>query len=300
MDDEEAGDAGGQKKSKKKRGKKKKRKGVTEDAAAAAGAVAAVADEEAADEEKADGGEKKKKKRPKKLQSGTDATGTMGTAEAQAAFLWERYCELLDLSPLDRDVPRFPPGRFVLPPPAAGDGKKKGQDKGKDGGKGATVPETGVTGFLKRALPGLQKLASDKANRVVGRPLVVVVSPAAVRANDLAKELRVRLPNQRTAKLFAKHIKAQEQAEALGKEFNALAVGTPARLAKLLEMGAFSLANCRLLVLDASIRDAKQFTLLTLPGVAKDVALLLKEHVLPVLEKQGKGKEAAPLQIALF
>lgn len=110
----------------------------------------------------------------------------------------------------------------------------------------------------------------------------------------------MRLPNQRTAKLFAKHIKAQEQAEALKKEFNALAVGTPARLAKLLEMGAFSLANCRLLVLDTFFRDAKQFTLLTLPGVAKDAALLLKEHVLPALEGQKEGKEASPLRIALF
>jgi protein CMS1 len=121
-------------------------------------------------------------------------------------------------------------------------------------------------------------------------------SPAAVRANDIAKELRVRLPNQRTAKLFAKHLKVAEQASALQKEFNALAVGTPNRLSKLLEAGALSLGNCRLLVLDASFKDAKQFTLLSLPGVAKDVALLLREHVLPALE----GGQAEALRIAMF
>ncbi len=118
-----------------------------------------------------------------------------------------------------------------------------------------------------------------------------------MRANDLAKELRVRLPNQRTAKLFAKHLKVKEQADTLQKEFNALVVGTPNRLSKLLECGALSLGNARLLVLDASFKDTKEFTLLTLPGVAKDVALLMKEHVLPALE--GKGKAEA-LRIAMF
>lgn len=303
------------KKKKRKRGKKKKGGSAAggeeeedddegeEEGSGNDGGGGAVADAAAADEGAEDATEKKekkRKKRPKKKKAKTadDGPATAGEAasvEGQAAWLWGRYCELLDVSPLDRDRPRFfDPSRFVLPSPPTASQKESGKGGG-DKGKTA-VPETGITLFLKRSLPGLQKLASDNALRVVGRPLVVIVSPAAVRANDLAKELRVRLPNQRTAKLFAKHIKVEAQAEALRKDFHALAVGTPNRLGKLIEAGAISLAGCRLLVLDASFRDAKQFTLLTLPGVAKDMAVLLRDHVLPALKKA----EAEALKIAMF
>lgn len=186
------GDTAADRKKKRKRGKKKKKGSAGASAAAAGGegqegegeGGAAVADADADDEDgdeeggdEAGAGEKKKKKRkrPRKKGSGAGAgavTGDATTAEGQAALLWERYCELLGVSPLDRDVQRFPPARFVLPSAApaaaAAAAGKKGKDK-------AAVPETGITDFLKRTLPGLQKLASDKAHRVVGRPLVVIV-----------------------------------------------------------------------------------------------------------------------------
>ena len=116
-------------------------------------------------------------------------------------------------------------------------------------------------------------------------------SSAAVRANDLAKGLRTRLRNVKTAKLFAKHLKVQEQVQVL-KEFQALAVGTPNRIKKLAELGALSLSATQLIVLDMQ-RDQKQFHLLSLPGVAQDVAAFLKAQVLPELPN---GK----LKIALF
>lgn len=135
------------------------------------------------DEQGEEGKRKKKRKRKKKGAAADGAADGMGTAEGQAAYLWDRYCELLDISPLDRDVQRLPAGRILLPSkaaPATPPANSNKNNKDSKGGKGAKVPETCVTDFLKRALPGLQKLASDKANRVVGRPLVVIVRCASL------------------------------------------------------------------------------------------------------------------------
>lgn len=112
-------------------------------------------------------------------------------------------------------------------------------------------------------------------------------SASAVRANELAKTLRQRLRNVKTAKLFAKHLKLEEQIKTL-QEFHAVAVGTPNRVRKLADVGALSMASLRLLVLDMQ-QDKKSFHLLSLQGVAQDVAGLLQTHVFPELE-EGKLK----------
>jgi len=161
--------------------------------------------------------------------------------------------------------------------------------------------DANVTDFLQQAFPQLQKIASDKSQREMGQPFVLLLSSSAVRANELAKDLRVKLRNLKTAKLFAKHLKVDAQVEVLQSEFNALAVGTPNRLMKLLEMNAMSLARCRLVVLDSSFKDSKSFDLLTLPGVAKDTALLLRGHVLPaMLARKEKKDVKEQLRLALF
>jgi hypothetical protein len=59
-------------------------------------------------------------------------------------------------------------------------------------------------------------------------------------------------------------------------------------------MGALSLAATRLVVLDMH-RDKKDFTLLTLPDVAKETADFLRAFVVPQLLKPG-----AHLKLALL
>ena len=44
------------------------------------------------------------------------------------------------------------------------------------------------------------------------------------------------------AKLFAKHFKVQDQIDLLSKQYFPVAVGTPNRLSKLVELGALSLS----------------------------------------------------------
>lgn len=60
------------------------------------------------------------------------------------------------------------------------------------------------------------------------------------------------------AKLFAKHMKLEEQASFLASKRFLFAVGTPNRILKLLEMGALSLQQTRLVVLDSTWTDAKK------------------------------------------
>lgn len=47
------------------------------------------------------------------------------------------------------------------------------------------------------------------------------------------------------AKLFAKHFKVQDQIDLLSKQYFPVAVGTPNRLAKLVELGALSLCRVK-------------------------------------------------------
>lgn len=260
----------------------------------------------------ADGEQKKKrKKKRKKKPKVPEPPAALTTAEAQSSYLWGRYVDLLNVSPLDADVNRFPPTCFALPSSSSSTPSALKRVKGKQSPKPtghaqtpATHPGKGdanVTDFLQQAFPQLQKIASDKSQREMGQPFVLLLSSSAVRANELAKDLRVKLRNLKTAKLFAKHLKVDAQVEVLQSEFNALAVGTPNRLIKLLELNAMSLARCRLVVLDSSFKDSKSFDLLTLPGVAKDTALLLRDHVLPaMLARKEKKDVKEQLRLALF
>lgn len=67
------------------------------------------------------------------------------------------------------------------------------------------------------------------------------------------------------AKLFAKHFKVGEQQALLEASVVGIACGTPNRLCKLADLGALSLAHCRLILLDVH-RDLKQRCCHGVPG----------------------------------
>jgi hypothetical protein len=157
----------------------------------------------------------------------------------------------------------------------------------------------------------------------LGRPRCVVVCMSALRCCAVAPVLRQRGAPSPAARLFAKHMKVAEQAALLRETPFPLAVGTPNRLAKLLlpdesggsssgggggggdddddddddgtakEQPPLSLADCELLVLDATFKDAKNFTLLSLKTVSDDLAALFKAAVLPEIERRRRRLGAA-------
>ena len=95
---------------------------------------------------------------------------------------------------------------------------------------------------------------------------------------ELLKELPDFNRGCRVAKLFSRHIKPEEQAASLAAGPVCVAVGTPARIDKLLSMSALSLSRLRLLVLDCG-RDVKQRSMLDIPETRRDTWQLWRTHL---------------------
>ena len=161
-------------------------------------------------------------------------------------------------------------------------------------------------------------------------PMVIIVTLSARRSVELMKELSsLKLP---VAKLFAKHMSVEDQVKLLqgvggksgsnqggaaaaaggggkkkgrGKCYS-LAVGTPGRLLKLLRhgrddhddggnnLGALRLNHTELVILDCH-EDSKGWNVCTLKDTSKELMELMKEGLVPQLEKR-KGK----IKLAMF
>ncbi|KAJ1696970.1 hypothetical protein LUZ63_005482 [Rhynchospora breviuscula] len=110
-----------------------------------------------------------------------------------------------------------------------------------------------------------------------GSPALLVISTSALRSLELLRGLKSFTKDCRPAKLFAKHLKVEEQVNLLKAQVN-IAAGTPSRIKKLIDMEALSLTRLKLVVLDMQ-RDAKAFSLFTLPQVSTEFWDLYKSHL---------------------
>ena len=99
---------------------------------------------------------------------------------------------------------------------------------------------------------------------------------SAARATEVIKDIS-KVFKVKIAKLYAKHFKVHEQVKMLQEKI-VIGVGTPNRLNKLIEVGALSLAETEILVID-SHKDSKNFTILTLPEVKNDLYNFLRGNV---------------------
>jgi hypothetical protein len=183
-----------------------------------------------------------------------------------------------------------------------------------------------LSAFLKSGpLPSMKRLKNWKHAH---SPMVLIVTLSARRSVELMKQLSaMKLP---VAKLFAKHMSVEDQVELLkgvtGKKNTggggaagggggskkgtangrcySLAVGTPGRLLKLLRhgrdepgsdgLGALRLNHTEVVIIDCH-EDSKGWTVCTLKDTSKDMMELMKEGVVPQLEKR-KGK----IKLAMF
>ncbi|KAJ1437754.1 U3-containing 90S pre-ribosomal complex subunit-domain containing protein [Ochromonadaceae sp. CCMP2298] len=140
---------------------------------------------------------------------------------------------------------------------------------------------------LSANMPNYKQLLlnSSVANKEdFGCPQLLILCSSAIRATQIIKSISARLIKCRVAKLFAKHFKIEEQMESLSKEYHPIAVGTPNRISKLIELGALSLRRTLLILIDVT-PDAKQFTILTLNEVKVDFFRLLYQHIHPITSR---------------
>ena len=179
-----------------------------------------------------------------------------------------------------------------------------------------TYNHSNIAAYLKSgALPSNKRLKNWKHSH---SPMVLVITISARRAVELMKQLssEIKLP---ICKLFAKHMKVEEQAELLchgvgGNKNNnsqssgggnnkkkakyySLAVGTPNRLLKLLQHTegegggpALRLNHTELIIIDCHT-DSKGWNVCTLKDTSSDLMEVLRMSVIPQLEKRtGKVK----------
>lgn len=137
--------------------------------------------------------------------------------------------------------------------------------------------EGGVVGAVKGALVGASRDFKAPA------PVVLLLSGSATAANSAAKALGRQPACGRVAKLFAKHMKLNEQRAKLAADPGVLVgAGTPHRITALLSAGAFSLERLALVVLDVQL-DAKGSTTLDIAETRAHFSSLFKDHLLPRL-----------------
>jgi len=180
-----------------------------------------------------------------------------------------------------------------------------------------TYNHSNIAAYLKSgALPSNKRLKNWKHSH---SPMILVITISARRAVELMKQLssEIKLP---ICKLFAKHMKVEEQAELLcngvgGNKNNnnqsngggnnkkkakyySLAVGTPNRLLKLLQHTegeggggpALRLNHTELIIIDCHT-DSKGWNVCTLKDTSSDLMEVLRMGVIPQLEKRtGKVK----------
>ena len=135
------------------------------------------------------------------------------------------------------------------------------------------------------AMPSYKKklvaAATTTSEEDRGSPVVLVICASAHRSTDIINSISQGL-KCKIAKLFAKHFKVEEQVDVLSKQTFPVAVGTPNRLAKLVELGALSLSRTQLILVDDFV-DEKKLTILTMPIVRDDFYNFLYKYVLSEL-----------------
>ncbi|KAM0325181.1 hypothetical protein ACHAQA_007720 [Verticillium albo-atrum] len=111
--------------------------------------------------------------------------------------------------------------------------------------------------FLEKFAEKPEKLSTAPSAK--GTPHTIIVAGAGLRAADLVRATRkFQSADSTVSKLFAKHMKVEEQVKFLKNQRTGIAVGTPARLMALVDNGALSLGKLERIVVDASHIDQKK------------------------------------------
>lgn len=145
--------------------------------------------------------------------------------------------------------------------------------------------------FLNQAVPKWQKRMKNMKEEA-GSPLLLLICSSAIRAAQLNRDIvEFKREKCKIAKLFAKHIKLKEQEKFLKKAVIHIGIGTPKRMADLLESGSLKLEQVSHVVLDWSWRDSKLRQLKDVPEITAELLDMSMKYLIPHI-KTGKAKIA--------
>ncbi|KAI9752756.1 MAG: hypothetical protein M1815_000269 [Lichina confinis] len=129
-----------------------------------------------------------------------------------------------------------------------------------------------------------------------GAPHTILVTGAALRAADISRAVRkYRTKSAAVAKLFAKHIKLKDAEQFVKSSRIGIAVGTPARLIDLLDLGALSLDKLQRLVVDGSHIDQKKRTIFDMRETLTPLLAFLNRPELK--DRYGSSKRRVDLLV---
>lgn len=139
-----------------------------------------------------------------------------------------------------------------------------------------------------------RKYLGDFGTSAVGSPILLVVSYSAIRATDFVRSLRsFQTKENLICKVFAKHMKMKDQLSALSGQVR-IAVGTPSRILKLCDAGAFSFDQLEHVLLDMG-KDAKTRSFFDIPDIRNDFFNLFNKYILARMRSRG-----GPCRICLY
>jgi protein CMS1 len=153
--------------------------------------------------------------------------------------------------------------------------------------------QPGRENFTVQQMPNvIQSSLSKWRNRLMGakygpkvkygHPVVLVVTPSALRAVDIVRALRVLQLDSPIGKLFARHMKTKEQVKFLKKVDVRVAVGTPHRLQQLVDSGALHVTHTRLCIIDAQ-RNSKKQNIFDSVDITRDFCKFFQGNIQPRL-----------------
>ncbi|KAL7424659.1 Protein cms1 [Cryptotrichosporon argae] len=198
--------------------------------------------------------EKERARKAKRLEREQQASADpahMAPAELAAALLRSIRESFPAAAAMEIDDVAIPTDRLLpaLPIPAASD---------------AAGPSDPLAARLADLFPKPRKLQP-------ATPRVIVLCISGVRCADVVRAARDVKTGGEVAKLFAKHFKAADQAKYLSATKVGVAVGTPGRVATLLEQGAIKVTKDTVVLLDLGHRDGKNRTLLNMYDVRDEL-----------------------------
>ncbi|XP_038202213.1 protein CMSS1 [Arvicola amphibius] len=142
-----------------------------------------------------------------------------------------------------------------------------------------------LSSYLKEICPKWVKLRKTHSEKK--SVLMLIICSSAVRALELIRSLTAFKGDAKVMKLFAKHIKVQEQVNLLEKRVIHLGVGTPGRIKQLVKQDGLNLNPLKFLVFDWNWRDQKLRRMMDIPEIKKEVFELLEVGVLDLCKSES-------------
>ncbi|XP_066542116.1 protein CMSS1 [Hoplias malabaricus] len=148
-----------------------------------------------------------------------------------------------------------------------------------------------LSSYLKEVCPKWAKV--QKQHKKISSVILLILCSSALRTIELIKQLTTFKGEAKVVKLFAKHIKIEDQIKLLKKGAIHIGVGTPGRVAALIDKEGMNLQALQYLVLDWNYRDQKHRRMVDILEVKRDFLKLLESEII-------KKCQGGSVKIGLF